>query len=226
MKKIISLLLLLATATMLLAGCKRASKKDIEKVNECYNRSYPHKIVVESTQQFGAQSLVSTTELTRGMIGVDFVAKEKVSREQLRSVEDGSGTDVLPYVETVREERWFRVGVGVSTDKGQTWDAAAENFFPSKGVFALNLDSSLMDDVKYNNGTLTFTVTKDNVKNFFGAGFGVIEDVKVEIRTGGGFVTSVLISWVEAQNLSTGVEMVSATIKADYYYDQQKISFD
>lgn len=226
MKKIISLALLLVTTVLLLAGCKLASKKDIDKINECYNRSYPHKIVVESTQQFGAQSLLSTTELTRGTIGADFVAKKKSNLEQLRSVEDGSGVDVYTYVETVREELWFRVGVGVSSDKGTTWDAEGENFFPDKGAFALNLDVSLMDDIDYEDGVMTFTVEKENTKSFFGPETSITEDAKVEIHTGGGFVTSVIVSWVKPENMATGVEMTTVSIKADYYYDQQNITFD
>lgn len=226
MKKIISLALLLVTAVMLLAGCKAAAKKDIDKIKECYDRSYPHKIVVESTQQFGAQSLLSTTELTRGTIGADFVAKKKINLEQLRSIEDGSGVDVYTYVETIKEEHWFRVGVGVSSDKGTTWDPEAENFFPDKGAFALNLDVSLMDDVEYDDGVMTFTVTKDNTKSFFGPDTTITEDAKVEIHTGGGFVTSVLVSWVKPENMATGVEMTTVTIKADYFYDQQNITFD
>ena len=226
MKKIISLALLLVTAVLLLAGCKAASKKDIDKIKECYDRSYPHKIVVESTQQFGAQSLLSTTELTRGSIGSDFVAKKKINHEQLRSIEDGSGIDIYPYIETIRGEEWFRVGMGVSSDKGATWDAEAENFFPDKGAFALNLDSSFMDDIDYNDGVMTFTVTKENTKSFFGADTSITEDAKVEIRTGGGFVTSVIVSWVEPANMATGVEMMTVTVKADYFYDQQNITFD
>lgn len=226
MKKIISLALLLVTAVLLLAGCKMASKKDIDKIKECYNRSYPHKIVVESTQQFGAQSLLSTTEFTRGTIGPDFVAKKKVNLEQLRSVEDGSGYDVYTYVETIKEEQWFRAGVGVSSDKGTTWDAEAENFFPDKGAFALNLDASLMDDINYEDGVMTFTVKKENTKSFFGPETAISEDAKVEIHTGGGVVTSVLVSWVKPENMATGVEMTTVSIRADYFYDQQNITFD
>lgn len=226
MKKIISLVLLAVTAVLLLVGCSKSNEKEIDKIRECYDRSYPHKIVVESTQQFGAQSLVSTTELTRGSIGSDFVAKKKSNLEQLRSIEDGSGVDVYTYVETVREELWFRVGVGVSADKGKTWDAEGENFFPDKGAFALNLDGELMEDVEYDDGNMSFTVPKDKTKAFFGEGTAITEDAKVKITTGGGFITEITISWVKPENMATGVEMTTVNIKAVYIYDQQNITFD
>lgn len=225
MKRIISLLLLLATVAMLFASCSRASK-DIDKIKECYDRSYPHKIVVTSTQQFGAQSLLSTTEMVRGTIGSDFVAKQKTTREQLRSIEAGSGIDVYGPIETIKEEVWFRVGLGTTTDKGANWDEAGENFFPDKGVIALNLDTDLMDDVVYEDDKMTFKVAKANTKAFFGQNTSITEDVSVVIYTGGGFVTGVEVTWVKPENYATGVEMTTVNIKAEYIYDQQNVTFD
>ena len=226
MKKIISLLLLLTTAALLLVGCVGGSEKDIEKVNACYERSYPHKIVVSSTQQYGSQILTGKTELVRGTIGSDFVAKKKVELEQLRSIEDGSGVDVFGPIEKIKEELWFRVGVGVSSDKGETWDAEGENFFPDKGAFALNLDADLMEDVVYEDDKMTFKVLKANTKAFFGEDTAITEDAVVTIKMGGGLITQVSVTWVEPENYATGVELTTVSIVAEYIYDQQNITFD
>lgn len=246
MKKIISLALLLAMMLMLCVSCRDPKPddgndvddgttddgnvdsiaEDIASVVDCYGRSYPHKIVVTSTQQFGAQSLNSTTEITRGTIGSEFVAKKVAVLERLRSIADGSGVDVYGPVETVKEELWFRVGKGLSSDKGETWDAEGENFFPDKGTFALNLNPDLMSDVVYKNGSLSFKVVRANTKAFFGDDTSITGDATVVISTGGGFVTEVRISWSKPENVATGVELTTVSLKASYIYDQQKVTFD
>ena len=225
MKKIIAFSLMIVTVLSLLAGCKK-STKGVSEVNDCYARSYPHKIVVETTQQFGSKTLASTTEVTRGIVGSDFVAKKKVSQERLRSIEDGSGVDVYGPVETINEEYWYREGKGLSSDKGKTWIEAGENFFPEKGKIAINLNTDLMDDISYANGTLSFTVAKSNTKAFFGEGAAITEPVSVKIYTAGGVVTSVEMSWVEPENTVTGVEMTTVKVKSEYIYDQQNITLN
>ena len=229
MKKIIAFLLIAVLAVSLLASCDMVAgsgKSDIETVSACYARSYPHKIVVESTQQVASQNLVSVTEIVRGMIGTDFVAKAIVNGEQLRSVEDGSGKKVYGHVETLKSETWFRVGKGTSEDKGETWDAEGVNFFPEKGAMALDLNADLMADVKFENGTLTFKVLKANTEAFFGEGVAVDADVSVALATAGGVVNRVTMDWVEEANLATGVDLMTVRIVADYIYDQQRVSMD
>ena len=224
MKKIIAFTLVLVTALSVLIGC--AGNKGIDEINECYARSYPHKIVVESTQQFGSKSLFSITEIVRGKVGADEVSKKVSSLERLRSIEDGSGVDVYGPIETVKEEIWYRDGKGISFDKGNSWDETGVNFFPEKGGIAIDLKEDLMDDVNYEDGKLSFTVAKNNTKAFFGNNTTITEKVTVEIITGGGFVTEVKMSWVEPENTLTGVEMTNVSIKAQYIYDQQNISLD
>ena len=230
MKKIIALLLLAVLSVSLLAGCTGGSAEtEIEWVLDCYERSYPHLIRVESTQQFGATVLTGETVIARGSVGGDFVAYMTVDGEQMRSIQDGSGKVVYGPVEDLESETWFRMNYGTSTDK-VNWDPEGTNFFPKQGSFALPLEADYLKNAKYvgtqNDGTLTFTVGKDDTAKFFGEDGKVDSDVNVEITTGGGNVTAVKITWTIPANTSAGVELMNVTIKTQYDYTQQKISLD
>lgn len=231
MKKIIALFLLVVLSVSLLVGCTTggASKTETEWVLDCYERSYPHLIRVESTQQFGANVLNSETVIKRGSVGGDFVAVMTVDGEQMRSIQDGSGKTVLGPIEELDSEIWFRMNVGTSTDK-INWDPEGANFFPAQGSFALPLDADYLKNVKYegtqNNGTLTFTVAKADTAKFFGEDGKVDSDVNVEIVTGGGNVTAVNVTWTVPANTAAGVELMNVSIKTQYDYTQQKISLD
>ena len=224
MKKIIALTLILATVAVLFTGC--ASSKGVKAINECYERSYPHKIYVKSTQQTDEQTLFSETTLTRGTVGSSFVAKKVAVLESYRSVEDGSGDNVYGPIAVDKTEIWYKEGQGTSTDKGANWDAAGENFFPKKGEIAIEFKESLMKNSTYEGGVLSFTVEKKNTKEFFGNNTTITEDVKVEIVTAGGVVTQVKMSWVEPANAATGVGMTTVEIEATYIYDQQNITLN
>lgn len=232
MKKIIALILLAVLSVSLLTGCSifgGNSKTEIEWVLDCYARSYPHLIRVESTQQFGANTLNSETVIVRGSVAGDFVACMTVDGEQMRSIQDGSGKTVYGPIEELDSETWFRMNVGTSTDK-VNWDPEGTNFFPAQGSFALPIDADYLKNVKYeggpNDGTLSFTVEKGDTAKFFGEDGKVDTDVSVEIVTGGGNVTSVKITWTVPANTAAGVEIMNVTIKTQYDYTQQKISLD
>lgn len=225
MKRIIALLLVAVMSLAFLAGCQTTPVEKIDEIKSCYANSYPHKIVVESTQQFGNQTLISTTTLMRGAIGNEFAAKMIVDGEQLRSIEDGSGTVVYGHVEELEGEYWYRTGKGLCSD-GSNWDDEGENFFPDKGEIALNLDPALMTNPVYEGNTLSFTVSKANSAKFFGEDGKIDADATVRVTTGGGFVTNVVVSWSIPANFSTGVDTMNVTIESVYIYDQQRISFD
>ena len=231
MKKIIALILLVVLSVSLLAGCEmgNAAKTETEWVLDCYARSYPHLIKVNSTQQFGGNVLNSETVLVRGSVGGDFVACMTVHGEQMRSIQDGSGKEVYGPIEELDSETWFRMNVGTSTDK-VTWDPEGKNFFPAQGSFALPVNASYLKNAKYvgtqNDGTLTFTVAKADTAKFFGEDGKVDADVNVTVITGGGNVTAVEMSWTLPANTATGVETMTVSIKTQYNYTQQKISLD
>ena len=230
MKKIIALILLVVLSASLLASCTTdTAKTEIEWVLDCYERSYPYLITVDSTQQFGGEVLNSETTIVRGSVGGDFLACMTVHGEQLRSIQDGSGKTVEQYVEELDSEIWFRNGYGTSTDK-TNWDAEGENFFPAQGAFALDLKADYIQNAKYtgnkDNGTLTFTVAKADTAKFFGEDGKVDADVNVTVVTGGGNVTAVNITWTIPANTATGVELMNVTVKTVYDYTQQRISLD
>lgn len=227
MKKIIALILIAVTALSLLAGCKK-TVEGVDEVNECYARSYPHKIYVKSTQQVGtAVPLVSETTIARGTVGASFVAIKKAELESYRSIEEGSGDQVLGNVKRDVSETWYKEGSGTTVDKGASWDEAGENFFPAKGALAtFELNTELMENVEFKDGRLNFTVANSNAKAFFGDGMAIAENIKVSIATAGGVVTEVVISWTEPKNNATGVDMTAVEIVTTYTYDQQRITLE
>lgn len=231
MKKIIALILLVVLSVSLLVGCvgDNSAKTETEWVLDCYERSYPHRITVDSTQQFGGDVLNSETVIVRGSVGGDFAARMTVHGEQLRSIQDGSGKTVYGPVEELDSEIWFRNGYGTTTDK-TNWDAEGANFFPAQGSFALKLDADYLKNVKYSGtkdaGTLTFTVGKDDTAKFFGEDGKIDADVSVTVVTGGGNVTAVNISWTVPANMNSGVEIMTVNIRTVYDYTLQKISLD
>lgn len=229
MKRIIALILVALLSLSFLVSCG-TSVQNIDAVLECYSRSYPHKITIESSQQFGSQTLLNTTVYIRGAVGSDFAAKKIVSGEAMRSIEDGSGKKVYGPIEEFDEELWYRNSKGLSDNKGKSWDENGTNFFPTQGSFALNLEPALLSNSAYTgdsaNGKLTFVVRSANTERFFGEGGHVDTDVSVSITTAGGMVSEVVISWVIPANLVTGVDTLTVNIKSVYEYDQQRISFD
>ena len=224
MKKIIAVITLALLSLSILVGC--AASVGVDYVNECYARSYPYRIEVSSVQQVGGTTLECKTVMVRGLIGSDFVAKKIVDGEEMRSLEEGSGKQVYDYVKVSKEETWFRASEGVSYDKGKTWDVAGENFFPDKGKLSLGLESRYLKDAVYEDGIMDFVISAADTEAVFGASGKVDSDVRGRIETAGGFVTSVEFSWVEAANFKTGVDTMTVTIKADYIYDQQNVTFN
>ena len=224
MKKIIAVITLALLSLSLLAGC--AASVGVDYVNECYDRSYPYKIVVSSTQQFGSTTLECKTELVRGLIGSDFVAKKIIDGEQMRPIDEGSGKQVYDYVKVTREEIWFRASEGVSYDKGKSWDTSGVNIFPDKGQISLGLEARYLRNAVYEDGVFEFTVAANDTEAVFGKAGKVDADVRGRIETAGGVVTSVELSWVEAANFRTGVDTMTVTMVAEYVYDQQNVSFN
>ena len=222
MKKIVSLLLVLVLAVAVLASCQSV---DVSAFDECYARSYPHVITVETEQVFGNKSLVSEKTLQRGYVGEDFFAKETYVGQEFRSIEDGSGVNVYEPIADINTVRWYRENMGVSEDKGKTWDSAAASFFPAKGGFALNLDTSVMEDVVIDGNTLTFTVAASNTKTVFGEDTTIASDVDITVKTDGAVVTNCIVEYV-VPAADSGVDEVSVKVSATYIYSQQEISLD
>lgn len=222
MKKIISALLTLVLALGVLTSCN-GGVADLSAFDACYASSDPDKIVVVSTQAFDTMALENRTVITKGKIGDIDAATMTVKGEKMRSVEDGSGQLVLGPVEEIDITKWYRSDMGVSEDKGETWDAKAASFVPEKGDLALKLDPTVLENVVIDGNKLTFVVKPENSAKVFGNLEGIESDINVEILTDGAVVTNVRVSWVVPYNGATSVEKTTVTINTTYYYDLQQL---
>lgn len=221
MKRIIAALLTIVLALGVLAGCGGVA--DLSAFDACYASSDPDKIVVVSTQAFDTMALENRTVITKGKIGDVDAATMTVNGEKMRSVEDGSGQNVYGPIEKIDIVKWYRSDMGVSEDKGVTWNADAESFVPAKGEFALNLDPTLLENIVIDGNKLTFIVKPENSVKVFGELANVENDISVEIVTDGAVVTNVRISWVVPYNGTSGVDTTTVTINTSYYYDLQQL---
>ncbi len=222
MKKIIAALLTLVLALGVLVGCNDGAA-DLSAFDACYASSDPDKIVVVSTQAFDTMALEYKTTITKGKIGDVDAAVMTVQGEKMRTVEDGSAEIVYGPIEEIDITKWYRSDMGVSEDRGETWDSEAESFAPARGDIALKLDPALLEDIVIDGNKLTFTVSEDNSAAVFGDLAEVDSDISVEIITDGAVVTNVRMSWVVPFNGDTGVERTTVTINTTYYYDLQQL---
>lgn len=224
MKRIFALLLVVVMAVMALASCAPA-EDGIASTKQYYENSAPKKIVVVSTEQFGSQLLDMTTTITNGYLGNLYAATKTVVGKRMRSITEGSGENVEAYIEDINTTDWYVEGYGISSDKGTTWDANGVSFVPLTGAIAINLDETLLENVKYENNVLSFKVSKANVAAVFAddiANMGA--DVECEIVNDGAVVTSVSLSWtVPATENATG-EDIAVSIVVEYTYDLERLN--
>lgn len=224
MKRIFALLLVVVMAVMALASCAPA-EDGIALTKQYYENSAPKKIVAVSTEQFGAHLLDMTTTITNGYLGNLNAATKTVVGKRMRSITEGSGENVEAYIEDINTTDWFVEGYGTSSDKGATWNADGVSFVPLTGAIAINLDETLLENVKYENNVLTFKVAKANVASVFADDVANIGgDVECEIVNDGAVVTSVSLSWtVPATENATG-EDIAVSIVVEYTYDLERLN--
>lgn len=226
MKKIVSVITLLAIVVCTLASCAPG----VDAVISCYNKSYPQKIVVESQQMFGNDGLSSVTTLIRGTTGDDFTALMTVEETELRSIDEGSGTIIYSPEKTVSTSKHYREGYGVrekdvlGDNVWSEWDDDGVNFFPAKGELGLNLDTSVMTDVQYADNVLSFTVKAGEATKVFGADSDIKSDVHVTITTDGAVVLGVTVEYVVPADAEKGTKEMSVTVKATYSYAKVQLN--
>lgn len=228
MKRIISIITLLAIVVCTLASCGGS----VDAVVDCYNKSYPQKIVVESQQIFGNSGLSSVTTMVRGTTGSDFTALMTLEETELRSLDEGSGTVIYESKKVTDIQKHYREGYGVRekdlnvSNKWGAWDEEGVNFFPAKGELGLTLDTSAMSAVAFADNVLTFTVKAGEVTKIFGADSDIKSDVDVTITTDGAVVLSVLVEYVVPEDLDNGLEETSVKVVATYSYAKERLDIE
>ncbi len=252
MKKIIAIFLMLA-CVFSMASCNLFNKDkgngDGGKDNtdalavyvNMYASSVPTKSVTTITEAYEKNTLVSVHSLTTGQVDGKKATRLESNVQTLNdiSLDDANKLNLNPINEQ-KSSQWYWEGKGVSYNKGRTWDASGVDFAPVAGSIAINLDASNFESINYNKEggveTLVLEVEADKMNSVFGnfmyegQTFGY--DSKVTIVAAGGRISSILIEYTiesyEIGEMETEVEIkqIDMSIKVEYSYDLQEITFD
>ena len=223
MKKFIALTLVLALSLFALVGCSSG----IEDVKHAYSNSAPKQIVVVSNYAFGTNLVSMTTTIVEGVLSTGEAAGYKtVVGERFRSLEEGSGNEIVDYIENVDTTEWYRASLGTSSDKGKTWNSEGVSLLPAVGLIAINLDESLLTNMKYSGEEFSFTVKAENAKAVFSDELeNLTSDIDCTITIAGAQVTGITVEWVIPASESGAIEEdIEVSIKATYGYDIQPVT--
>ncbi len=236
MKKIICLLLVLACSFALFA-CGDEELTGAQKTALYYENSIPTKIASASTQSIVDQAGVTiatlngTYELVTGTVAGKMATVQKYEQDYMRTVAEGANAAIVGPIDTEVGSLEYLEGYGRRTNGG-FWDAGGLNFGPTAGSIAINLEESLLANVKYTEGangtnTLTFTVPNANIAAVFGekednvALLAASSDVEVTITNDGALINSITISYsIEKTRYYPERRVVMTT---EYEYGAQRI---
>ena len=210
MKKIISLLLVLACSFALFACGEEEVLTGPQKTAQCYANSLPTKVVTTSTQSIinasgvAVQTLNGKYELVTGTIAGKLATVQTYEQDYILEVAEGANSEIVGPIGTKKGSLEYLEDYGRRTNGG-AWDAKGLNFGPTAGSIAINLEDSLLTNVTYTEGdginTLTFTVPNANIAAVFGpnaddeALLTANSDVTVTIVDNGAFVKSITFSY-------------------------------
>ncbi len=218
MKKIIALLIVLASLTALVS----CAKNEVDTVGDRFNASKPTKTVVYTAQQFGDTRLEGEYILTTGYIKGAVASVYEATYDYMPSVEDGSGEVVKKPVETEHELLEYLEGYGVR-ENGGAWDKEGENFVSDVGPVSLNLSSKYIKTFTYENGKLRCVVAAKNTAEVLGQEADLPVDISIEVTDDGASITWVKISYTIPEDTEAEMPETLVTIEAFYTYDNEQI---
>ena len=239
MKKIIALILALACIFALVA-CgkdpepdeKTPEEKAIEATLACYAASAPTKIVTKTSRDFdGYYSLDGEYILVTGKIDGKIATVRTYTQDMLRTIEAGSGADVLENIYQLTGSEEYLEDKGSRTNGGK-WDEDGLNFAPTAGSLGINITKDNITDITYTeakyNNVLTFTVPEEKVDDVFGVDedeysfFDHESDITVTITNNGAVITSITIEYaIEADDEYPGQ---AVSIITNYTYELETVT--
>jgi hypothetical protein len=239
MKKIFALILAICCLLSMIAcgGFSGEAKEQLEAAITMLEETVPTKVVSTTTQTFGKTKLVAVATLTTGTIGGVAAATFVNNYQVFEDVDSGNYDEVRDVQETM----WYVEGKGVSTNKGQSWDAEAANFAPTAGFIGLNLDEKYIESAEYDSatGALTIKISEENVgavlKSYLAEGEVIESDVYITIVSAGGRISSISLEYYipegeiyldEEETEYIEVGELSVVITAVYTYDTQRITME
>lgn len=221
MKKIVALLVILATCLFAVTACGGAN--EVDTVGAMFEASKPTRTQITYTQTFGETVLEGVYELVRGTVNGKEAGIYTAEYDELTSVEEGGATEVvLPDIVTRTEKLEYLEGKGVRENGGK-WDAQAENFISEVGPMSLKLNSDLVKNFTYEGHTLRCAVAAKNTAEVLGLEENLDVDVTITVVDDGASVTDINISYTIPADAEAQVPETTVTIVAKYTYDLEKI---
>ena len=221
MKKIVALLVILATCLFAVTACGGAN--EVDTVGAMFEASKPTKTYITYTQTFGDTTLEGVYELRRGTVNGKEACVYTAEYEELVSVEEGGATEVvLPDVVTRTEKLEYLEGKGVR-ENGGSWDSKAENFASEAGPMSLKLNSDLISNYTYEGNTLRCAVAAKNTAEVLGLEENLSVDATITIIDDGASITDIIISYTIPEDTEAQVPETTISIVAKYTYDLEKI---
>lgn len=224
MKKIISIVLVLACMFTLFSCGDDTTETALKDINDMYNAISPSMVSTEITRDFGKYTLTNKSTLKVGTVDGFAVSVYEYSNQQIRDIASGSGADILDVVETVTGIREYHEELGYRENGGK-WDAEGDDFAPETGATALNLTKATVQDFKNDaaNKTYTFTVLAADTEAVFGQ--AIESDVAVTITHSGADIVGLTLSYaIESKN--DDHPKVQVTVKTLYSYESQTITIN
>lgn len=228
MKKIITLILVVALCAMALTSCKLfAGDTTLDDMAAKYSMSAPTKVVATTNQKFSSYELNCSYEIVTGFVDNSSASVYTVTTEELRTVEEGGNTEeVKDMIKSTTKKTEAIEGFGSRTNGGE-WNPNGSVWKIGRGRMAINLDKNAVENVVYENNTLTFTVPLANVATVFGEEYSknISSDVQVTIVDDGAVVTSLDLHYHVAGDGKNLAES-EMTVKIVYTYDLERITIE
>ena len=227
MKKIICFILVLALGTFAMIACNNDDDgpSDAARVAAMFEASQPTKSVVVTEQQFGTNNLKGVYTVTVGTVDGAEAAVETTEQYRLTTIPEGSGQEIMDYQLVESNKREYIAGKGVRVNGGN-WDGTAPSIIPVKGAMSINMSDSLISNARYENKTLTFTVSAANSAAVFGEASTLAADSTVTITNDGVRITGITITYILGADAEAGLQETVVTITATYTYDLEPITID
>ncbi len=227
MKKIICFILVLALGTFAMIACNNDDDgpSDAARVAAMFDASHPTRSVVVTEQQFGTNNLKGVYTVVVGTVDGVEAAVETTEQYRLTTVAEGSGQEIMDYQLVESNKREYVADKGVRVNGGK-WDGTAPSIIPVKGAMAIDMSDSLISNARYENKTLTFTVSAANSAAVFGEENALAADTTVTVTHDGVCITGITITYTLGADAETGLQETVVTIVATYTYDLEPITID
>ena len=228
MKRTLIFLLVIALCVPALFSCDLLAGGPMDDVAAMYSVSEPTKVVATTVQNIDGFKLNSSYELVTGYVDNMAASVYTVSTEEIRSIEEGGQNEEVKDLIKASTRKIEAIEGKGSRTNGGSWDAEGTVWTIGRGRMALNLDSSAVENITYENHVLKFVVPKENAATVLGETYAadIDSDVEITIVDDGAVVTSVELHYYLAAKPEANLAASEMTVKVIYTYDIERITIE